>query len=67
MHWKDYNPLKTLEGRAIASEDARSKYVPIIVQHEALIPIIQADVKELKDGQRDIQRDIKEILKAVKS
>lgn len=39
----------------------------LVAQHEAVIPILQQDLKDVKSDVGEIRRDIKEILKAVKA
>lgn len=65
--------IENLEKKAEAQEtknrnfwENMSNTNTTVVRHEALIPVVQQDVRDLKGDVGEIKRDIKDILKEVK-
>lgn len=46
--------------------ESRTAKIELVTKHDAVIPIIQSDIKDIKDNQKEIGRKIDQILVVVK-
>jgi len=59
--------IKNIENISNAAENKSKMNSELLAEHKAIIPTVQADIRELKESIKEQRMDIKEILRAVKS